>query len=248
MSLSHSDIPCPRTRAIGVCIFVLLTHIGLLLAISTTTTTAYVPSLGINTLESFVIEHPATQRVSSSDETTSSAEIAGQQGKHTPPNEEAVPVLQETHTEKISPQPDQPKPNSPYNSPTISSTISQANSHAKNTAKTQTVKNSHQPAITSKRSSNDITLPVTHAAYLNNPHPAYPRQSKRLGEQGTVLLLVEIDVDGSASQVKIQQSSGHPRLDRAALEAVAKWRFIAGKKAGVPQKMWVNIPIHFVLE
>lgn len=91
-------------------------------------------------------------------------------------------------------------------------------------------------------------MPVTHAAYLNNPHPAYPRQSKRLGEQGSVLLLVEIDVDGSASQVKIQQSSGHARLDRAALETVIKWRFIAGKKAGVPQKMWVNIPINFVLK
>lgn len=228
MSLSHSDIPCPRTRAISVCIFVLLTHIGLFWAISTTSTVAHVPSMAINMLESFVIEHPDTQRVSSSDETPSSAEIAGQQGKH--------------------PQPDQPKPNSPSNSPTINSTISQANSHAKNSARTQTVKKNHQPAITSKSSISDITLPVTHAAYLNNPHPAYPRQSKRLGEQGSVLLLVEIDVDGSASQVKIQQSSGHARLDRAALETVIKWRFIAGKKAGVPQKMWVNIPINFVLK
>lgn len=239
MSLSHSDIPCPRTRAIGVCIFVLLTHIGLLAAISTTTTTAYVPSLGINTLESFVIEHPATQRDSVSVETPSSVANAESEGKHTPPKNELIPVMQEMQemqTEKITQQPDQPKPNSPANSP------------AKNPVKSQTVKNSHQPANTSQRSSSDITLPVTHAAYLNNPHPAYPRQSKRLGEQGTVLLLVEIDTDGSASKIKLQQSSGHARLDRTALEAVAKWRFIAGKKAGVPQKMWVKIPIHFVLE
>jgi protein TonB len=62
------------------------------------------------------------------------------------------------------------------------------------------------------------------------------------------LLAVEIDVDGSASKVKVQTSSGHPRLDKSALETVLKWRFIPGKKAGVPQKMLVNIPINFVLE
>ena len=90
--------------------------------------------------------------------------------------------------------------------------------------------------------------PIIHAAYLNNPAPIYPRISRRLGEQGVVLLAVEIDVDGSASKVKVQTSSGHPRLDKSALETVLKWRFIPGKKAGVPQKMLVNIPINFVLE
>ena len=90
--------------------------------------------------------------------------------------------------------------------------------------------------------------PIIHAAYLNNPAPIYPRISRRLGEQGTVLLAVEIDIDGSASKVKVQTSSGHPRLDKSALETVLKWRFIPGKTAGVPKKMWVSIPINFVLE
>jgi protein TonB len=62
------------------------------------------------------------------------------------------------------------------------------------------------------------------------------------------LLAAEIATNGKALQALISISSGYPRLDRAALESVLKWQFIPGKKAGVPQKMWVNIPINFVLE
>jgi len=92
------------------------------------------------------------------------------------------------------------------------------------------------------------TPPIIHASYLNNPAPPYPRKSRRLGEQGKVILAVEISAQGDAAQATIITSSGHSRLDKAALETVSKWRFVAGKKAGVPQKMWVNIPINFVLE
>jgi len=95
---------------------------------------------------------------------------------------------------------------------------------------------------------NQDTTPSSHANYLNNPQPLYPRKSRRLGEQGKVVLSVEVDPKGNVSQITISQSSGHPRLDQSALETVLKWRFVAGKKAGVPQKMWVNIPINFVLE
>lgn len=98
------------------------------------------------------------------------------------------------------------------------------------------------------KSQNALTLPITHAKHLHNPPPPYPRQSRRLGEQGRVLLAVEIDINGAASQAVISISSGYPRLDRAALETVLKWSFIAGKNEGIPQKMWVNIPINFVLE
>lgn len=92
------------------------------------------------------------------------------------------------------------------------------------------------------------TPPITHASYLNNPAPPYPRTSRRLGEQGKVVLAVEISTQGDAAQAIVITSSGYPRLDQAALETVLKWRFVPGKKAGVPQKMWVNIPINFVIE
>jgi len=93
----------------------------------------------------------------------------------------------------------------------------------------------------------DVRPPSSQAKNLNNPHPPYPRQSRRMGEQGQVVLSVEIAIDGSVTQIQIKQSSGHPRLDASALETVHKWRFIPGKRAGMATKMWVNIPINFVL-
>ncbi len=93
-----------------------------------------------------------------------------------------------------------------------------------------------------------ITPPSAHASVLNNPPPAYPRQSRRRGEQGKVVLAAEIASNGKAKQALVNISSGYPRLDQAAMESVLKWQFIPGKKAGVPQVMWVNIPINFVLE
>jgi protein TonB len=46
----------------------------------------------------------------------------------------------------------------------------------------------------------------------------------------------------------VQQSSGYERLDRTAVETVLRWRYVPGKRAGVPEAMWFNIPINFVLE
>ena len=93
-----------------------------------------------------------------------------------------------------------------------------------------------------------IELPSASAAYLNNPPPAYPPLSRRLGEQGRVVLRVRIEPDGTASAAEIRTSSGYERLDEAALEAVLRWRYVPGKRDGVPQAMWSLVPIQFVLE
>lgn len=93
-----------------------------------------------------------------------------------------------------------------------------------------------------------IELPSSSAEYLNNPAPPYPPLSKRRGEQGKVVVRALIEVNGTASQAEIRTSSGHDRLDQAALQTVLKWRYVPGRRAGVPEAMWFNIPIHFVLE
>ena len=93
-----------------------------------------------------------------------------------------------------------------------------------------------------------LELPSSSADYLQNPKPAYPPASKRLGEQGKVIVRVLIAVDGTAKQAEVKSSSGYERLDRAAVETVLKWRYVPGKRAGVPETMWFDVPIHFVLE
>jgi TonB family protein len=75
-----------------------------------------------------------------------------------------------------------------------------------------------------------------------------PHASKRMGEQGKVVLRVLIGTDGLPQKVEINKSSGYDRLDRQAQEAVMRWRFVPGKRNGVPEAMWSLVPINFVLE
>lgn len=93
-----------------------------------------------------------------------------------------------------------------------------------------------------------LELPSTDADYLNNPRPAYPPLSKRMGEQGKVVVRVLIGTDGLPQKAEVRTSSGFERLDQAALSTVMKWRYVPGKRAGVPEAMWFNVPINFVLE
>ncbi|OOG53233.1 energy transducer TonB [Polaromonas sp. C04] len=93
-----------------------------------------------------------------------------------------------------------------------------------------------------------VELPSSNADYLQNPKPPYPPISKRLGEQGKVIVRVLIGIDGLAQKAELKQSSGFDRLDRVALDTVLKWRYVPGKRGGVAEAMWFNVPINFVLE
>ena len=93
-----------------------------------------------------------------------------------------------------------------------------------------------------------IELPSSDAAYLQNPKPPYPPMSQRLGEQGKVVVRVLIGTDGQAQQAEVKTSSGFERLDQAALATVKRWRYVPGKRNGVVEAMWFNVPINFVLE
>ena len=93
-----------------------------------------------------------------------------------------------------------------------------------------------------------IEQPSSNAAYLNNPAPGYPSISRRMGEEGKVVLRVLISADGKPEKIEIQKSSGYDRLDRHAQDTVQRWRFVPGKRNGVPEAMWNLVPINFVLE
>lgn len=86
------------------------------------------------------------------------------------------------------------------------------------------------------------------ADYLSNPKPAYPVASRRLGEEGKVLLRVKVSPGGTALSVEIKQSCGFGRLDEAAKAAVERWRFVPARRGEEAIESWVSVPIVFNLQ
>lgn len=93
-----------------------------------------------------------------------------------------------------------------------------------------------------------IEQPKFGVAYLKNPAPNYPRTSRRMGEEGRVLLKVLVSAEGAANSVSIEKSSGFTRLDQSALEAVKRWRFIPARKGSQALSAYVLVPMNFSLD
>ena len=91
-------------------------------------------------------------------------------------------------------------------------------------------------------------MPSSDADYLQNPKPAYPSISRRLNEQGKSTVRVLIGADGQPQRAEIAKSSGFSRLDDAAMATVMRWRYVPGKRGGVAEAMWFNVPINWILE
>ena len=92
-----------------------------------------------------------------------------------------------------------------------------------------------------------IEPPRHDMAYLENPPPAYPSLSRRTREEGRVLLRVRVDAEGHVEAVELQATSGHPRLDEAAIDAVRRWRFAPARAGDRRVAGWAVVPINFHL-
>lgn len=90
--------------------------------------------------------------------------------------------------------------------------------------------------------------PYTDAGFFSNPKPPYPPVSRRMAEEGTVLLSVHIRADGQVDDVKLKRSSGFSRLDDSAIRTVKHWRYVPAKRNGQPIPYWYAQPIRFSLD
>lgn len=137
-----------------------------------------------------------------------------------PPKPNRATPQKQKATQKTTPLPVQkvaskaittPMPATPVSSNTI--------------AQTDAIPNDH-PAAPAESAAPAPLIPPTHiGGHLGNPRPAYPPLSIEMGEAGAVALRVAVNAEGKATDVSIARSSGFPRLDRAALQAVRNWRF-----------------------
>jgi len=78
--------------------------------------------------------------------------------------------------------------------------------------------------------------------------PTYPKLSLRLAEQGKTVLLVELDEHGRVATVDVKTSSGFPRLDEAAVNAVKSWRCTPARRNGIAVRSVAVQPFNFALK
>lgn len=106
------------------------------------------------------------------------------------------------------------------------------------------------PAPVQAKANTSEGAPVTapHELQHQNPDPPYPSISRRRGEEGTVVLELLVLKDGSVDDVKIKESSGFPRLDKSAMDAVRRWRYNPAKRGGQAIDYRYLQPVTFSLQ
>jgi len=82
---------------------------------------------------------------------------------------------------------------------------------------------------------------------IYNPIPKYPELAKQAGIEGTTVIKMLVDIDGTVSEVKILKSSGNQMLDQAALVAAKQSKFTPAKQRDKFVRVWVSRPFRFLL-
>jgi protein TonB len=91
-------------------------------------------------------------------------------------------------------------------------------------------------------------IAASHLAYVRAPAPTYPRAAIMDRAEGTVMLRVLVDIDGSPLEVAIETSSGNRELDRAARTQVLKnWKFQPAMQDGHAVQAYGRVPVNFSL-
>jgi protein TonB len=85
----------------------------------------------------------------------------------------------------------------------------------------------------------------TPASPVSKTPPTYPSSLLSKGIGGRVLVNCTVDDSGRVAGTSIKQSSGHPDLDKAAINAVNKWKFKPASKAGRSIKASCIVPFNF---
>lgn len=77
--------------------------------------------------------------------------------------------------------------------------------------------------------------------------PKYPARSAERREEGATRVHIRVDEGGRVVDAAVAASSGHKRLDGAAIAAVRKWKFAQLPPGSAPDGAWVATEVRFVL-
>jgi len=81
---------------------------------------------------------------------------------------------------------------------------------------------------------------------LHSEEPEYSEEARKARQQGTVLLAIDVDVNGRVANIRVVKSLGLG-LDEKAKEAVLKWRFRPAMAGGRPVVAPAQVRVTFHL-
>ncbi|MDR3175581.1 MAG: energy transducer TonB [Desulfovibrio sp.] len=93
----------------------------------------------------------------------------------------------------------------------------------------------------------EVSNPQPLAEFVNSK-PVYPELARKRGQEGRVILDVDVDERGYAVRVTVRRGSGFSLLDEAALKSVGKWRFRPARADGRSVAGHVTVPVEFRLK
>ena len=103
-------------------------------------------------------------------------------------------------------------------------------------------------ALTATQSIQDETFDVSELEKkpeaISQVAPVYPGELRKAKIEGSVTLVFILNEDGRVEEPRVENSS-QPEFEKPALEAIRKWRFRPGKKAGQAVRTYVRIPMRF---
>ena len=79
----------------------------------------------------------------------------------------------------------------------------------------------------------------------SSPHVRYPVELWDANIEGETILMLHIDAEGGVASIDVDQSSGSPRLDSAAVQGGREMRFVPGRKGDRRVGAWVRLPVRF---
>jgi protein TonB len=168
-----------------------------------------------------------------------------------PPKPEPIPEPPKPEPVPEPPKPEDIAPPKPEPTPPPKPVAKPAPREPRSTPKPATASKSQTAASVARGTPGRSGVPTAGRTagpgHLYNPKPSYPPESRTAGEQGTVVLRVRVEADGRPGTITLARSSGHPRLDRAAQEAVRRWRFKPATRDGQPFVSTVDVPVRFSL-
>jgi TonB family protein len=81
---------------------------------------------------------------------------------------------------------------------------------------------------------------------IHSPPPEYPKEARKERREGTVVIKLVVGANGLPRDISVDRPLS-PDLDKAAMDAVKKWKFAPGTKDGEPVGVWIKVEVSFHL-